>query len=69
MKIKNTDKVNHYINNLKQYIMFWEKSFLSLHSKVMKVKNDVNFKKFCIEKHDKWEIHVKVLEDFFKKSV
>lgn len=65
-KTTNQDKVNHYVNNLAQYISFWEIDFLDLHNKVQEVKNDPKFHEFCIKKFDEWKIQVKILYDYFK---
>ena len=66
LKITNQDKVNHYVNNLAQYIQLWDDSFLELHINVQEVKETQAFKQFCIEKHDAWKITVNTLNLFFK---
>ena len=68
IKITDQDKVNHFVNNLAQYIMLWEMTFWKLYSDVKKVQNDPKFKEFCIEKYNEWHISVKTLELFFKKN-
>ena len=65
-KTTNNEKVNHFVNNLTQYIMLWEKSFVNLYWKVSKVKNTKEFKEFCIDQYDNWKRAVKTLEKFFK---
>ena len=65
-KITDQDKVNHYVNNLSQYIMLWEMSFWKLYSDVKKVQKNPKFHEFCIEKYNEWKIQVKILYDYFK---
>lgn len=39
--ITRDDKVNHYVNNLAQYVMSWAVDFIKLYHDVNKVKNTV----------------------------
>ncbi len=66
MKTTNQDKVNHYVNNLAQYVMSWATEFIELYSDVNKVKNTEKFQDFCIQMHNEGKIQVKILYDYFR---
>ena len=72
MKTTNQDKINHYLWHLWQIIKLWdsewEDEYQELYDKVQKVKDTIDFKNFCIQKHDEWELQVGVLYLYFMKK-
>jgi len=66
MKFTDQDKVSHYVNNLKQLVLFWH--FEELHRKVNEVEHDQEFRDFCVRKHDEWHLQVGVLYLYFLKK-
>ena len=65
-KISNKDKMNHFVNNLAQYIMLWDKNYLDLYWKVQKVKWKKDFKDFCVQSHNDWKSSVDELYNYFR---
>lgn len=51
-KTTKQDKINHFVKNLENTIIWGEKSYQSLLDKVQKVFHTKSFKNFCIEKHN-----------------
>ena len=67
MVFKDYEKVQHFLNNLKNLIINWETSYQELYDKVEMVKGTKEFKDFCIRKHDEGYVGSVVLYLFFKK--
>jgi len=64
MELPEHEKVNHFVNNIVMVSRLWG-DFLKLHEKVQQVKDDVNFKTFCISIFDKWNIKIDHVKEFF----
>ena len=63
----NQEKVNHFVNALQHHVCQKTWEFRRLNTRVQKVKDTQEFKDFCVNKHDQWELQVWVLYLFFKK--